>query len=306
MAFGLVLGLLLTEGVLQVAALFTWSLRGGQHQGAIGAGRRVAFLGDSNTFGLGAGFNNSYPQVLQRRWNREIGHDKVVVLNLGTPGLNSSKLRQQLPGIIMSLRPDVLAIMIGVNDLWTAPAPLEGGDADWRYRLWNLSRVYRLLYMLTKVPQSRDDIGRRGTPAGPLVSVADDVSLIWTGRLAADQTVGKWHVQLWDNLTSMIADARNLGIDTILITYPMDNGWYGAVNTIIREMGASTQTPVIDLGAAFRRACPGAQCPELLLPDQHPTVRGHQLAADVIWEQLSAAAATRASGPAPPTPGAGS
>lgn len=288
--FGLVLGLLLTEAFLQVGARFTRSHRGDQLEGALGDDRRVVFLGDSNTFGLGAGFDNSYPQVLQKRWNETSARDRVKVFNLGTPGLNSSKLRQQLPGILMALRPDALTIMIGVNDLWTAPAPLDGAGAGWHYRLSKYSRVYRFLYMLAKVPQSRDEkIGRRHTAAGMLTSVSDDVALVWTGRVAPEVENLQWKVDLQDNLDAMIADARRLGIDVTLLTYPHDVGWYGGTNDIIRATAARTQTPIVDLGVAFRKACPEGQCPELLLPDQHPTVIGHQLAADVLWKYFSAA-----------------
>jgi lysophospholipase L1-like esterase len=214
-----------------------------------------------------------------------------VVLNLGTPGLNSSKLRQQLPGILTSLRPDLLMVMVGVNDLWTAPAPLDGKGETWHYRLWNLSRVYRFLYMLSRIPQSRSDtIGRRGTPAGPLISVADEVELIWTGRLAPGENTGDWRANLQRNLQAIISDAQLLGVDTVLVTYPMDSGWYGAVNGLMRETGARTNTPVVDVGAAFREVCPLQVCPELLLPDQHPTVRGHELVADVLAEHFSATA----------------
>jgi hypothetical protein len=285
---GLLSGLVVSEVVLQIAAVFTWSLRGGHHEGVLGPGRRVVFLGDSNTFGLGAGFDNSYPQVLQRRWKRRGGNDQPVIINLGTPGLNSSKLRQQLPGILTTLRPDTLFIMIGVNDLWTAAAPLTGEAGDWHYRLWKYSRVYRFLYMLSKVPQSRSAvIDSRDTPDGRRVAVADEVELIWTRKMNPQDSRKTWPGDLQWNLKSMITDAQLLGVETILLTYPSDSGWYGTVNELIRGTARLTDTPVVDLGAAFREVCPGQRCPDLILADQHPTVRGHQLAADVLWKYFA-------------------
>lgn len=289
--FGLVLGLVLAEALLQVAALSTRSLRGGHIEGPIGNGRRVAFLGDSNTFGLGAGFNNSFPQVLQRRWHAAGDGTPVEVLNLGTPGLNSSKLRQQLPGILASLRPDVLVIMIGVNDLWTEPVALDGKGESWHYRLWNLSRVYRLLYMISKIPESRrNTIGRAQSADGPLISVSDDVRLVWTGRLPAGESLGPWHMHLQENLKAMIDDARQLGTDTVILTYPSDTGFYQAANNVLRETAALTHAPLVDVAAAFHDACPGGECPDLLLADQHPTVKGHAIVADTLWNYFSGAA----------------
>jgi lysophospholipase L1-like esterase len=285
-AFGLLLGLVLAEVLLQVAALSTRSLRGGRVEGPIGDGRRIAFLGDSNTFGLGAGFKNSFPQVLQQRWQAP-GQGAVEVLNLGTPGLNSSKLRQQLPNIFVSLQPNLLVIMIGVNDLWTAPVAVDGEEESWRYRLWKLSRVYRLLYMISKIPESRDmTIARRQTKAGPMIS-ADDVQLVWTGKITDGSQSSKWNVRLQENLVRMIDDARQVGIATVLLTYPSDAGFYQPVNALIRETGALTHTPVVDVAAAFHEACPSGDCPDLFLADQHPTAKGHQIVADVVWNYLS-------------------
>ena len=180
---GLLLGLLLIEVILQVGSLFTASMRGGQHDGVLRSGHRVACFGDSNTFGLGVGQPRSYPNVLARRWKSAPEGQRVEVVNLGMPGLNSSRLRQQFRGMIATLRPDMVTIMIGVNDPWTVPVPLYGQEENWHYRLWSASRAYRFLYMLSKVWQNpRRKIDLEYTPGGLVMRVANDVGLTWTGQ----------------------------------------------------------------------------------------------------------------------------
>ena len=96
-----------------------------------------------------------------------------------------------------------------------------------------------------------------------------------------------WLDGLRQNLQAMITDARTAGIDPVLLTYPSDWELYGEVNGVIREIAAITQTRLLDLGAEFRVVCPTAQCPEVFLPDQHPTAVGHRLAAEMLWREFS-------------------
>lgn len=284
--FGLLVGLVVAEVLLQLAAFSTWSQRGTPLTGTIGSGRRIVFLGDSNTYGLGAGFENSFPQVLQRRWRQN--RSQVQVFNLGTPGLNSSKLCQQLPEILMTLNPDTLVIMIGANDPWTAPAPAAGQAANWQYRLWNLSRVYRMLYMLSTLVERRTEIDRTIIrDAGVRINVGKDVDLEWTGRRPPGDIGLNWAAQLQENLRSIISEAHERGINTLLLTYPSGSTAYGSANSVIRDTAALTQTPVLDVNALFHDACPTDNCVDLFLPDQHPTPKGHEMVADTVWRYFS-------------------
>lgn len=284
---GLLLALLLMEVTLQIGSRFTVWLRGDQTFALLGAGRRVAFFGDSNTFGLRAGHQNSYPQLLARRWEHAPEEQRVEALNLGVPGLNSSGLRQQFRGMLTTLRPDMATIMIGVNDPWTVPVPLDGVEANWHYRLWSVSRAYRFLYMLSKLWQEpRQKIEFKY--AGALeMRVADDIVLRWTARRDSPDLEKGWPAGLRANLQAMISDARKAGVEPVLLTYPSEGATYGEVNRVIRETAAITRTRLIDLGAEFLRACPSQQCPELFFPDQHPTAAGHRLAAETLWLELS-------------------
>ena len=81
---------------------------------------------------------------------------------------------------------------------------------------------------------------------------------------------------------------------------------------MIRGTAQLTHTPIFDLGTAFRGVCPDQKCPELILPDKHPTVRGHQVAADLLWNYFApgpktnpSVGTTSASGSQPAIPDAG-
>lgn len=79
---------------------------------------RILCFGDSFTYGLGAGFENSYPVQLEEILNRKAGSKKFKVFNLGVPGYNSSEVTIKLIKAIKDIKPDVAIVLIGENDLW--------------------------------------------------------------------------------------------------------------------------------------------------------------------------------------------
>ncbi|HSV54983.1 MAG TPA: GDSL-type esterase/lipase family protein [Burkholderiaceae bacterium] len=72
-------------------------------------GATVLALGDSITFGTGAGPETSYPAVLARLsgWN---------VVNAGVPGDTSAQALQRLPALLQEHTPALVLVSIGGND----------------------------------------------------------------------------------------------------------------------------------------------------------------------------------------------
>src|SRR5262245_14874294 len=119
---GLLLALLILEGGLQIGAFFLKRSKRGELPVAWVTGNlRVLCLGDSNTYGLWLEQREkeAYPQQLEALWNARVAAPKLEVLNLGFPGTNSSRLVRDVPRLLETLHPDVLILMVGVNDFWT-------------------------------------------------------------------------------------------------------------------------------------------------------------------------------------------
>lgn len=108
-----------------------------------GAAGRVAFLGDSTTFGFGVDDEQAFPGVVQRR----LGN--VQCLNLGVPGYSAYQGRLQLQRFPFDASPDVVVVDFGFND---AAAWDNLGDAEHEGRLWTqqnpVTRHSRLLSVL--------------------------------------------------------------------------------------------------------------------------------------------------------------
>ena len=294
--FGLVAGFLLLEVGLQVSAvLLRPSMRHGAASATTGS-RRIVTIGDSNTYGLWVKKEQAYPRVLERLWNATPGAPSIEVVNLGFPGTNSSDARNIVREAIETFHPDLITVMVGANDWWTESHEVR--DLDWRERmsmwLWGHSRVYRLLFMIGRAGQNptvrvTDEHGVDATPGVASVMHIGDAS-VDIGVQRRDQTrhVGENpFTEMEANLKAMLDDARRAGVEVVLVTYPATDRVYGAANDRIRNVATTAGVRLVDVAAAILPECPEAQC-DLLLPDHHPTVAGHERTADILRAALMA------------------
>lgn len=286
--FGVMAGLVVAEVGLQIGAVYIRRTEQAAPAAWQSNRRRVICLGDSNVYGIWMERNQTWPYQLEQIWNAAAPDQPVEVLNLGFPGLNSSKMRKNFRGLLAALRPSVVLVLVGSNDINSVPVPIDdgGGDGSLRYALWQRSRVFRLLYMLATgvreqavqikvdyTAQKREGVVRVG---------GAEFDLAGTDRMDS-RLLGNWHFELEKNLRAMAADAEAAGAAFVVLTYPSSQTLYRTANTVLVTMAGLR---LIDLGEAFGRVCPSGECPELFLVDQHPTAAGYQLAAAVIFAQL--------------------
>ena len=102
--------------------------------------RRIVALGDSTMFGLFAGAEGAFVQILARQATRASG-TPVETVNLGCPGWASDRVANLMP-TALGLEPDLVIVYVGHNELLgrlSAPAaPLR----DLSARLLSVSSLY--------------------------------------------------------------------------------------------------------------------------------------------------------------------
>ncbi len=77
---------------------------------------RILCLGDSWTFGYGASPGYSYPAKLQVILDKE-SPDKYKVYNCGIPGCTSTTLLRYFPKFMEKYEPNIVIILVGLNDM---------------------------------------------------------------------------------------------------------------------------------------------------------------------------------------------
>jgi lysophospholipase L1-like esterase len=319
-AFGLLLGFVAVEAVLQVGALYVRASGRETAGGWLRSDVRVLCTGDSNTYGYLVESEQAYPKVLEREWNRDAERGPIEVMNVGYPGTNSSQLRKNFPRFLSLFRPDVVTMMVGANDFWMKPEANPGILGWWGWLdslLYRKLRTYRLAHMVRRaieqpvleVSHAQPDVtpeeieelrGERWRETAVRIlkereaegELFRDEGFIRYGDETIDVHWGKqeggvknWQANLLDNVTVMAQMARASGVTLVLITYASGDKTYGLVNDLQRELAPRIGISLIDIEAVLEPRCPEWRCEELL-PDQHPSPVGHELAARIVLQRL--------------------
>jgi len=284
---GTLAGLVLLEVTLRAGAM--WMDTGRAAAPAwLTTRRRVLTLGDSNTYGVWVERTQAYPQVFETTWNLVHPAEPIEVVNGGYPGTNSSWVRNHLPALLSTLRPDLVLVMVGVNDFWTVPEPPTDTvrSRTWEQSLWQNSRAYRLLFILARTlrPQSlevhEEAVGERETHA-TLRYGSTTFDAGWHALDAGDPRSGRGLLQ---NLMTLPTIARRAHVDFAFVTYPCQIGAYRHANELIRGVAAATGTRLID-PEPFFAACVDHPCASLF-PDGHPTAHGHHVTGKIVARAL--------------------
>lgn len=292
---GILLALLMLEGGLQIGAFFTGRSKRGELPVAWVTGNlRVLCLGDSNTYGLWLERREeAYPQQLEALWNERIAAPKLEVLNLGLPGTNSSRLVRDLPRLLETFDPDILILMVGVNDFWTLPFQLDEVQETRPQEsfLARHSLVYRLYYLIRRA-RVADKVEIILDPKGSLLEGARHKARL--GDLEFDMSFEKAEpglqgdgIALEENLRRLIEQARGAETSIYLMTYPSTRNFYTSASQAIVAVALQTGAPLINLAAIFEQLCPTGNCPDTLYPDGHPTASGYRTVAEAILKRLA-------------------
>ena len=287
------LTLLLLECGLQVGALFVDGDDRRASVARVGGGLRILCLGDSNTYGLRLERQEAYPKQLEALWNADATAGEIEVLNLGFPGTNSSQLVRDSSRMLRTLMPDVVTVMVGANDFWTARVPVEP-TTDWQSRVAEFftrnSRAYRYLFIV-----------RRSLQAPELEVTLDHVDEFaegaWTARYGGEEYAVGWKeakpgelkdpfAALERNLVALVERIRELRAEPILMTYPAHRAAYERANRLIRNAARTADVALIDHAAVFAEQCPDEACLELLFEDGHIKAPGNRLVALTLRDRL--------------------
>jgi lysophospholipase L1-like esterase len=106
---------------------------------------RVVTLGASSTFGFSNRDEETYPYYLEQLLNRgPPGGDRLEVINLGIPHLQSTQILALFETEALPLDPDVVTFYEGVNDSWSSPILFKrekAAEGVVRVKLRKISRV---------------------------------------------------------------------------------------------------------------------------------------------------------------------
>ncbi len=258
---------------------------------------RIAAVGDSCTYG-GGHETETYPAMLEKLLDQREQHERrYEVVNAGISGLNSELALRRLRTKVLGLKPDVVTIYVGWNDLMKVDPLSQREVGEW-------SGLARMIDGLWLVKGMRKLIFFYVRP------------IIWTPKTGPESRTGRFasfQPSFYEiNLREMIKAIREIGARPVLLTlptvvrpdmavadlkragvmFPYFQSAYGvgdlldliaAYNSTIRRVAAEDQVPLIDLSRTFENL---EETPPYFIDTMHLSRLGLQTVAKEILAGL--------------------
>lgn len=243
----------------------------------------ILTVGDSHTFGVAVDPEDSYPSQLQEAVSQRFPSESFRVINLGIPGINSAFVANRLERQILQVRPTMVIVWVGINNLWNLLETESRGDADLatairrtllRSKLFRIAAVSWHARTLENAPARLN--GSWGSVAEEGGGTSEwfwkfgdeEVRPVAAKDELADSDVAGGLEFDHDRIVSM---ARALGTPVLFINYPFTHR--GIRETIAASSGR-LGVPIVDSHQSMERAIADGHDPGKLIvmaAGPHPT-----------------------------------
>lgn len=249
-----------------------------------GATFRIAFLGDSFTFGEGVRFSDTTSDVTRRLLEQALGGRTFETLNFGVGGHNSIQAAYVLEAFALPLEPDLVVLGYVLND---AEAPILQ---------WNETQQ-----RVNRRAIADEQVGALVPPDSPLYRLRL-AQLVWKSLRSRSRTSGtvdayhglyaedaRWWRRNRESLRALVALCVEREIPCYVLGWPvfvqLDESYpfraiHDQVGAIVEEAGGTW----LDLEPVFR----GQRASSLWVhpTDHHPNEIAHRIAAEALVERL--------------------
>jgi pyruvate kinase len=227
--------------------------------------RRIACIGDSNTFGLQVPEDRAWPAVTESMLRAE--GRPAEVLNLGVPGYTSHQGLVLLRTQVLALRPDVVVCAFGVFNDWIPARGRTDAEQHSGSSAPALRVVQAIGWLLGK---------ERPAESFELADLLDNID---TRDYDGPRRVDPGEFE--GNLRAIVETSRESGADVVLLASPLPdvtlerNPIATEYAETMRRVGQAAGVPVVDGWALFATSGQGGA--PLFADFCHPSARGHAL-----------------------------
>ncbi len=260
---------------------------------------RIAFIGDSVTYGLHVEGKQTFAHLLEEQCNRR-GAGPVEILNFGVPGYNPFQEYEMLKTRAGAYHPDLVVMVFSTDDVETSPVVMNIGGEPALFRnqfednrllnnalhwtIFRHSHLYRLLYKSAALSF---------VPAG---NRFDDVYVQPRVEWENVRRVAQW---CREHQTRFL-----LVLSPYLSPYEPEGGTaaelrdmqrYDEAFDVIRQLARQDRLDVVDLGPLYKQH--SGQMKIRRIDHEHLNPEGHRLVAEYLLPRVIAAHAREIKGP---------
>ena len=249
---------------------------------------KIFCVGESSTWGIGASdpLEKNYPRQLERLLSHKFPGKNVKCFFDQTIGQNTSEILFKLPKYIEEYKPNLIILMVGVNNWWNldksnallftknrfiANATFRVKIFLDRLRVWKLSKW--IAYSLGLANERWDywyPVERMDDIGGYEKEIREEYNMEILYKVS-DHDIRK-----------MIEYCRGKGVPVILASYP--GGSSKELYRLQKEIAAEFQIPYVDNASFFSSL---SNRKEFFSADKwHPNDKGYKLTADNFYEVI--------------------
>lgn len=252
----------------------------------------IVCLGDSNTFGEGLPYEQSWPALLELLLRKRHPELNSLVINAGIRGNTAVMGWERLATDVLLYRPRIVISAFGANDGHLGQWPLDDQrERQMTHRTTPLGQLEAVLmqsHLLHSLCLRLTRMLRRRHAAFPDVSDSGDLQprVSLHGFALAQRLI--------------IATMRNSGCSVLLMTATVPNpAWtklaaseqrqaslYEQYNETVRTLASELASPLIDLQRALEHEALTSSAAPIGPDALHLTAEGHRLAADLAYETM--------------------
>ena len=269
---------------------------------------RIVLMGASTIYGIYVRDDETSASQLERRLNELKQSKKVEVINAGVPGWVSSETLRSLTSRVLRLRPDVILVADGRNEVFPQlfnnyredyshyrRAGHDSRDSNYYYK--NLFRVsYLLMFLVTRGPGYLGFSNRDENPSYAVIDYTNaptDDDVVRNAAQPARLNVFR------RNLEQIIRLCRENNVEPVLSTIPLLKEKYvsnniqantrtmpvlfkqaDTNNDLIRTIAGELNVPLVDPASSLSRQ-------DLMVDDCHFNKQGEDAYADLMFKAIT-------------------
>ncbi|MBI3819765.1 MAG: SGNH/GDSL hydrolase family protein [Planctomycetes bacterium] len=257
-----------------------------------GGVKRIVFLGDSNTFGMGVEGDETYVYRTMR-WLQTAKNARWEIINTAVPGYSAFQMQTMLETRVSKFQPDIVVIYAGA---WNDYTPAIGLDDEKAFRQLQQLRgtsagLFHDLHLFQYIAEILKPSGTIAQAAEKKPSKQEEYRKIWSERMERPDGPRLEKDQFRRVLRTIVERAKSYGSKVIFVTPPVpyktrtrfaDGENYAK---IFSEVGIEIADAVAD--ARTTLFSNSEEKDKLLFCDIiHPTPFGHARVARVLCDAI--------------------
>jgi len=253
----------------------------------------ILAIGDSHTYGLGVEKYETYPSIVEGLLNR-YSENGYKVINLAQAGINSAKIKKSMQRYIDLYKPDLVLLMIGVNNGWNMDGVnFESMQAHrlstmLRNFLYNF-RTYRLYRLMVHYLFGQEELAVKtqpnllGNTGYTMIESPKGILVDYSNPKDSPIDSDDAKQVLEQDLVEINNILEQNKVQLVMMTYPIP---FDPTSDVIRKVAKKDSILLVDNERYFRKITETSKGEYYIDLSRHLDKKGYEIMSGFIYSKL--------------------